>query len=217
MVGSILLGHLVVGAGWFPPSTAAPVLHASSRVPSCCLGGEGRAFPGSWKASKNAREQPRIVFSRSLLGQVGRRAQGRRVIRKCSAVRWCLPAGWRRRRKASVARDSVRTPCTAVAATSSFWASGKSFKFPFFEKKESTFLSHTSLDAFPPAKPSRSLKRRGTTDTQLLQEAATITSFQIALRNLACTEYSPLCWGEAGFPSIAHPQVNATGSEIRCK
>lgn len=66
--------------------------------------------------------------------------------------------GWRRRRwKGATARDSARTPCTGVAATSSFQASGKSFKFPFFEKKENIFLSHTSLNEFPSAKPCWSL------------------------------------------------------------
>lgn len=176
-----------LGGSWLiPPITAAGFLlepGAACLEQSCCLGGEGRASPESQKASKRAREQPGITFSGSLLGHVGRRAQGRRVIRKCSAVR-CLPAGWRRRRrKATVAGDSVRTPRTGVAATSSFWASGKSFKFPFFEKKENIFLSHTSLDEFPPAKPSRSLKR-GTADTQLLREDAATSSFQIALRNI---------------------------------
>lgn len=82
-----------------------------------------------------------------------------------------------------MAGASVRTPCTGVAATSSFWASGKSFKFPSFEKKENTSLSHTSLDEFPPAKPSWSLRCRGSTDAQLLWEAAA-ASCQSTPRNL---------------------------------
>lgn len=89
-----------------------------------------------------------------------------------------------------------------MAATSSFQASGKSFKFPFFEKKENTFLSHTSLDEFPLAKPLWSLRCRGTTDTRLLQEDAA-TSFQITLKLLACTEYLPLCWSEVSPASLA--------------
>lgn len=101
-----------------------------------------------------------------------------------------------------MARDSVGTPWTAVAAISSFQASGKSFRFPFFEKKENTFLSHTSLDEFPSAKPSWSLRCRGTADTQLLQEDAA-ASFQITLKLLACTEYLPLCWGEVSSASLA--------------
>lgn len=61
-----------------------------------------------------------------------------------------------------MARDSVGTTCAGVAASSSFQASGKSFKFPFFEKKENIFLSHTGLNEFPWAKPFWSLRCRGT-------------------------------------------------------
>ena len=149
---------------------------------SCCLGGEGRASLEGRKASKNAREQPRITFSGSLLGHVGRRAQGRRVIRQRSTVRWCLPGdggGERLPRPGIVAGH----PVLGVAATSSFRASGKSFKFSLFEKKENTFLSHTSLVEFPPAKRSRSLKRGGTTDTRLLREDAAAASSQTTRRN----------------------------------
>lgn len=137
------------------------------------------------------------------MGPVGRRAQGRSVIRKCSAVRWCLSVGWRRRRwKDATARDNVRTQCTGVAATSSFQASGKTFKFAFFEKKESIFLSHTSLNEFPLAKPFWSLRCRGTADTRLLQEDAA-ASFQITPKLLACTKYLSLCCSEVSLASLA--------------
>lgn len=171
---------------------------------SCCLGVEGKAALGSQKASKIGNSvRNRTAFSGSLMGHVGRRAQGRSVIRKCSAGRWCLPVGWRRRRwKGVTAGDSVRTPRTGVAATSSFQTSGKSFKFPSFEKKENTSLSHTSLGKFPWAKPSWSLSCGGTADTRLLQEDAA-ASFQITPKLLAYTKYLPLYWSEVSLASLA--------------
>lgn len=155
------LGH--PGGSQLVPSltTTSLYLHPSSMClkQSCSLGGEGKAPLGSQKASKMGNSiHNRIALSESLMGHVGRRAQSTSVIRKCSAVRWCLPVGWRRRRwKGATARDTVGTPCAGVAASSSFQASGKSFKFPFFEKKENIFLSHTGLNEFPWAKPFWSL------------------------------------------------------------
>lgn len=90
---SLILGSL--GGSWWVPLLLQPV---STSIPAQCASSRAAAWVGrgSCKASKNAREQPRIIFSGSLLGHVGRRAQSRSVIRKCSTVRWCLPVGWRR-------------------------------------------------------------------------------------------------------------------------
>lgn len=47
-----------------------------------------------------------------------------------------------------MARDSVRTSCTGVAGTSSFWALGKLFKFLFFERrKTSSYLTPTLMNS----------------------------------------------------------------------
>lgn len=91
--------------------------------------------------------------------------------------------------------------------------------FPFFEKKENTTLSPTSLDEFPAAKPSWSLKCRGTEDTRLLREDVPAASSPKLISEIFGTYrvFPSLSRDEMGFPGIAGLWGNATGSEIRYK